>query len=203
MGLFKNRKNGGKADKWEEFARLTKSEFVPGSITKSPRVITKYKTWEIILDKYTVSSQYSHQVYTRITTYYKTTDNFTFKISRKKPYYRLAKFFGIKDIEVGMTDFDNEFLIQGNDRSKLISLFSDNGLREAVRSMGSIQIKSKRTRTFFNRKFPDDVYSIVYHDNGMITDQEILLKIHKLMSLFLEQLFNIGSATKEIPNYEN
>ncbi|MCP4726036.1 MAG: hypothetical protein GY863_13420 [bacterium] len=202
MGLFKRRFGNNKVNEWEEYARLTRAVFIPGTLTKSAKVITKHKTWEITLDKYTVSSQYSHQVFTRLTSYYRTTDNFTFKIFRYTPFHKLGKFFGMQDIEVGQPDIDNEFVIQGSDKSKLMVLFSDYDLREEVQLHSSINIRAKKGRGFFKRKIPEGIFSIVYQESGLIKDQEELSGLHKLMMLFLDQLYKIGSATKETPNIE-
>ncbi|MFC1563344.1 hypothetical protein ACFL6G_00345 [candidate division KSB1 bacterium] len=202
MGFLKKAFRSGDTSGWEDFARSTRAEIVKGSLTRSDRVVTKYKSWYITLDKYTVSSQYSHQVFTRLTAYYRTTDELSFKISRKSAFYKIGRFFGIKDIETGNPDFDNAFLIQGSDSTKLMSLFSDRELRQAVSDQTSTNIQAKKARTFINRKIPEGVFSLVYQELGIITDIDHLKLLHELIKKFLEQLYNIGSATKEMLHLE-
>ena len=72
--------------------------------------------WTITLDTYTESTRrQSHVTYTRMRAPYVNPEGFRFTIYRKGFFSDLGKLLGMQDIEVGDPEFDEAFIIKGND----------------------------------------------------------------------------------------
>ena len=67
----------------------------------------------------------SYVAYTRMRAPYVNPEGFRFTIYRKGVFSDLGKLLGMQDIEVGDPDFDEAFIIKGNDESKVRDLFAD------------------------------------------------------------------------------
>lgn len=57
-------------------------------------------------------------------------DSFYFKIYRKGLFSDLGKLLGMQDISVGYSEFDEDFIIKGNDEEKLTRLFSNEKIED-------------------------------------------------------------------------
>ena len=83
--------------------------------------------------------------YTRMRAPYINPEGFRFTIYRKSIFSDLGKFLGMQDIEVSDPDFDEAFIIKGNDDSKVQSLFSDSTIRQMIQAQPGIRLEVKDT----------------------------------------------------------
>ena len=98
-------------------ARKSGPSFVEGGFWKGSKVQSHVGPWTITLDTYTESSGESSTTYTRMRAPYVNPEGFRFTIYRKGPFSGLGKLLGMQDIEVGDPEFDEAFIIKGNDES--------------------------------------------------------------------------------------
>jgi hypothetical protein len=105
----------------------------------------------------------------------------------------------MQNIEVGEPEFDQAFIIKGNDESKVVSLFSDSKIRQMIQDQPMIRLEVKDSEGRFGPKFPEDVDELHFQVVGVIKDVERLKALSDLFAIVLDQLCRIGSAYKQDP----
>lgn len=195
MGLF----GPSQEEIWTQFAKEIEADFISGSMLKVKKVVGKFENWVITLDTYTVSTGKSSSTYTRIRAPYINKDNFSFKIYKKGLFSGLGKTLGMQDVEIGYTEFDEMFVIKGNDESKLIELFSSDKIRELIGGQKNFHMEVKDDEGMFGTKFPVDVDELYFQTSGVIKDIERLKDLYMLFALILNKLYLMGSADEKGP----
>ena len=138
--------------------------------------------WTITLDTYTVSTGKSSVTYTRMRAPYFNTEGFRFTIYRKGVFSGLGKMLGMQDIEVGDPEFDEAFIIQGNNEPRVQHLFADKKLRALVQAQPTIKLEVKDSEGWFGPKFPDNVDELHFLVVGVIKDVERLKSLFDLFA---------------------
>jgi hypothetical protein len=88
----------------------------------------------------------------------------------------------MQDIEVGDPEFDEAFIIKGNDEGRVQTLFADARLRELVRSQPTIHLLVTDSEGWFGPTFPEDVDELHFQVVGVITDVERLKSLFDAVS---------------------
>jgi len=189
---------------WKQLAEELKGTFVEGPYGRDGMEV-RSNGWTILFDNYTVYSTTGSTTmstdYTRIRASYPTLDKFKFAIYRKGILSSIAKFFGAQDVEVGYPEFDEAFIIKGNDESKLCSLFANPKIRQILESQESIHLEVMENESMWDEKLPEGVFQLYYVIEEITMDMEKLKALHLLFVEILNQLAKLGSAkqTNRIP----
>jgi len=195
MGLF----GPDKEEVWRQLCQEIGAEFVEGGFWKGNKVQVHVQPWTITLDTHTVSTRDTNVTYTRMRAPYVNQEGFRFTIYRKGFFSELGKLLGMQDIEVGDTEFDEAFIIKGNDVARVQNLFADARLRELVKVQPTIRLDVKDSEGWFGPKFPENVDELHFQVVGVIKDVGRLKSLFDLFAAVLEQLCRIGSAYKQEP----
>src|ERR1017187_4777760 len=174
MGFF----GPNKEEVWQQLCQEIGAEFVEGGLWKGSKVQALVGPGTVTLGTHTVSSENSHVTYTRMRAPYINPEGFRFTIYRKGVFSGLGKMLGMQDIEVGDPEFDEAFIIQGNNESRAQNLFGDIRLRALVQAQPAIRLEVKDSEGWFGPKFPENVDELHFLVVGVITDVE------RLKSLF-------------------
>jgi hypothetical protein len=193
MGWF----GPSKDEVWRQLSDEIGGEFVEGGFWKGGTVQAQIGPWTVTLDSYTDSSTDHSVHYTRMRAPYVNPEGFRFTIYRKGFFSDLGKFLGMQDIEVGDPEFDEEFIIKGNDEDRVRVLFSDPKIRQMIQDQPKIQLEVKDSEGWFGPKFPQEVDELQFQVLGVIKDVERLKSLFDLFAAVLDQLCRIGSAYKE------
>ena len=195
MGWF----GPSKDEVWRELSQEIGAEFVEGGFWKGNKVQVHVEPWTITLDTYTVHTQHSHVTYTRMRAPYVNPEGFRFTIYRKGFFSDLGKLLGMQDIEVGDPDFDEAFIIKGNDEFKVVDLFANRQIRQLIQDQPTIRLDVKDSEGWFGPRFPEDADELHFQVVGVIKDLERLKGLFDLFAAVLDQLCRIGSAYKQEP----
>jgi len=195
MGWF----GPSKDEVWRQLSQEIGAEFVESGLWKGNKVQAHVKPWTITLDTYTVSTGKSHVTYTRMHAPYINPEGFRFTIYRKSIFSDLGKFLGMQDIEVSDPDFDEAFIIKGNDESKVRDLFANSKIRQMIQDQPKFRLEVKDSEGWFGPKFPENVDELHFQVVGVIKDVERLKAFFDLFATVLDQLCRIGSAYKQEP----
>ena len=195
MGFF----GPSQKEVWSQLSKELEIEFVEGGFWRGNKVVAKVREWSITLDTYAVSTGKHTTVYTRMRAPFINKDGFRFKISRKGIFSGLGKLFGMEDIEVGFPQFDEDFIIQGNNPVKLQDLFANSKIRELVEVQPNILFQVKDDEGWFGAEFPEGVDELYFQVPGVIKDLERLKTLFDLFAEVLNQLCVIDSAYEEDP----
>lgn len=184
----------GKEAVWQRIAESTGGRYVEGGFFKSGKVEVTIGPWLLTLDTHAVHTGHATMVFTRMRAPYVNADGFRFRVYRRTLFTGLGKLFGMQDIEIGNTDFDREFVIQGNDESKLRALFGDDEVRRLIDGQPQIHFEVKDDEGAFKGRFPEGVDEVVFQVVGIIADEERLRRLFDLFATTLDRLRGMGSA---------
>ncbi len=189
-----------KKEVWRQLSHEIDGRFVEGRFLKTDKVHAEHGEWTVTLDSYAVSTGKTTIVFTRMRAPYVNPDGFRFTIYRKGIFSGIGKFMGMQDVEIGDPAFDEDFIIKGNDESKLRALFANPKIRELMARQKDIQLSVKDDEGWFGPTFPDGVDELHFQVVGIIKDIERLKLLFELFSETLDHLCRIGAAYETQPD---
>lgn len=179
---------------WQELSREINALYVKGSFWGTDQVVARHESWEIVLDNY-----YARDVqYTQMRALYSNRDHFRFKIWRRGFFSDMGVLFGMQDIQVGHAQFDNDYIIQANDESKVRALLDNERIRLLIEAQPEILLSSGHVSDWYVT-LPYGVDELHFCYAGVITDKQRLRDLFDLFSEVLDQLCRMGSAQNEPP----
>jgi len=191
-----------KKEIWKQFSELVQGDFEEKEgWNSSEKVYAYHKDWEICLDTFVVSTGNTAVTFTRFRTAYVYRDNFTFRLVRRSLFRDIGKKFGLQDIVVGYPEFDHDFIIQGTDKKKLEMLFENPKIRHLLSGQKQIELKSKQDEGIFKKQYPEGINELYFSALGIIKDIDRLYDIYDLFTELLDQLYRIGTADEDDPEF--
>ena len=186
---------------WEQFCKVTGGVYQPRSFWKDVRADATHGQWTVTLDTHTVSTGKTTITYTRMRAPYINPDGFKFDIYRRGIFSDLAKLLGTQDVTVGYPEFDEAFVIKGNDEQKLRRLFANQRIRELINAQPRIRfsVMDDDGKFWMSRGFPRDVDELYFQVAGIIKDVDRLKLLYDLFSETLDELCRMGSAYENAP----
>jgi hypothetical protein len=189
--------------KEEVWARLAEQigggQVINGGFWRGSRFEVDVGEWTLTLDVYVVSNGKSSTTFTRMRAPYVNRDGFRFRIFRKHIFTWLARLLGQQDILIGDPTFDENFVVQGNDESKVGRLLANRRIRELLDAQPGICLEVKDDEGWFGRRFPEGVDELHFVTVGIIKDVERLRLLYELFAETLEELCRMGSAYEDDP----
>ncbi len=202
MGILREIFGPSKKEIWKTLSDQIGSEFIEGGFFSGDKVVAHVKDWTVTLDTYTVSTGKSSTTYTRMRAPYVNKDGFRFKIYRKGIFSEIRKFLGGQDVEVGFPEFDEDFIIKGNDEHKLRTLFANSKIRQLIEFQPDICLEIKDDEGWFAKSFPEGVDELYFSVVGVIKDIDRLKALFDLYAEVLDQMCLMGSAYESNPHVE-
>ncbi len=202
MGSLRQLFGPSQAEVWRRLAEETGSSFVDGGFWRGSKVVIRVKEWTLTLDTFTVSTGKHSTTYTRLRAPYVNQDGFRFRIYRKSVFSGLGKLFGMQDIDVGSPEFDEPFVIQGNNPARVKQLFSNEPLRALIAAQPNFSVQVKDDEGWFGAEFPDGVDELYFVVLGVIKDVDRLKSLFKIFALLLHLLCHLGSAYESDPEVQ-
>ena len=185
-----------KWDVWEKLAAQIGARHEYGGFWSGRDVvIADVGQWQVVLD---VVHRDKH-AFTRLRAPYVNADGFRFLIFRKHLFSGLADALGFQDVLIGHREFDEAFIIRGNDESRLRRLFDNPRLRDLLMAQPKVRFQVLDDEGFFGKRFPQRVDELRFMVPGIIRDIERLKALYELFSETLHQLCVIGSAYDDEP----
>ncbi len=173
---------------WRQFADEIGAESEKGFFAGIYRVSAYVNPWTIVFE----DSRNMYGPDTTVTAYYRAKDKFWFKVYRRDWFNRLAKRLGAKHIEVGLADFDRDFVVLANDELKVRSLLANPELLHYIQAVWS----HGWTKHAEDYRIKDTAEgSCLYMTIPLTPDSAGQLK--SILELFVEtlnQLVDIGAA---------
>lgn len=166
-------------------------------------LVYKHGEWQLLLDTYTVTTNTgnssSSTTYTRMRAPFINKDDLQFKIYRSGLFSPLGKLFGMQDIEIGDPLFDDQFIIKGNNPSKIGMLLYDPKLRNLIQNQPRIHLEIKDDEGWFGKSFPEGVDELYFRCVGVMKETYLLKALFDMFTTTLERLVQIDSAYEDDP----
>ena len=191
-----------KAEIWQQLSTEIGAQYVDGGFLRGDRVQAKVGEWPVTLDIYTVHAGNSHVKYTRLRAPFVNADGFRFLVYRAGFFSELGKSLGMQDVEVGVPEFDRDFIIKGNNETLLRWLFADERIRALLHEQPEVRFEVVDDEGWFGAHFPDGADELRFQARGIIKDLNLLKHLFDLFSATLERLCSMGSAYRDKPAIE-
>jgi hypothetical protein len=189
-----------RSDVWARLAEEIGGTFTKGSWWNArDRVDVTVGAWQVTLNLYIVSTGKSTITYTQFRAPYVNADQFRFRVHRKSIFTPIGKLFGMQDVEIGDAEFDDAFVIKGNNEFKLKQLFSNQRLRDLLRVEKSVYFEVCDDEGWFRQRFPEGVDELRFRALGVLKDIDHLKRLFDLFAETLHTLCHIGSAYEDDP----
>jgi hypothetical protein len=202
MSLLRSVFGPSQVEIWRQLSEQIGAKFVGGDFFHSGKVVAHVKDWTLTLDTYTISRGKSSATFTRMRAPFVNADGFRFTIYRKGFFSELGKKLGMQDLEVGVPDFDRDFIIKGSDEARLRALFMDAKMRDLIAAQPSIRLEVVDDEGWFGAQFPDGVDELRFHVPGVLKDLDQLKLLFELFAAVLNRLCAMGSAYARDPGVE-
>lgn len=197
MGLLRDFFGSSKDEIWEQIAKEIKGEYIDAGFWGKDVLVFRHRQWELLLDTYSRNSGKHSTTYTRLRVPFVNKDGLHFDISREGFFTAIGKFFGMQDIQVNNTYFDDNFLIKGNEEEKIRQLLDDDNLKTLFHKQPNVHIQIKDDEGWFGQTYPDGVDVLYFESTGVIKNKEELLNLFLLFASILDRLVFIDSAYKD------
>jgi hypothetical protein len=198
MGFLKALFGSSREEIWQRLCQEIDAQYVQGGFWKGDKVQAHHGQWTITVDMFHCNKQ----TYTRIRAPYVNQDNFRFTVYRSGFFSDLGKMLGMQDVEVGSPEFDEAFVIKGNNEQKLRELFSNERIRQLLEMQPSVHLTVKDDEGWFSKTFPEGVDELHFMVVGVIKEVDRLKSLYYLFAEVLNQLCHIGSAYENDPQLE-
>ncbi len=195
MGWF----GPSKDEMWRTLADQIGADFVAGGFWSGSKVQAHVGPWTITLDTFVVSTGKSSHTYTRMRSPFVNPGGFRFSVRPAHVLTPVAKLLGFHDIEIGDPEFDEAFILQGNDPERVIAFFANPRLRSLIRAQPHLALQVKDDEGWFHTRFPDGVDELYFQAGGVVKEVGRLKGLFDLFAEALHQLTAIDSATKDDP----
>lgn len=187
MKLFKNVLGPSQEEIWKQFAEEIDASYDNGSLVEAKKIISKYAPWTITIDTYTQSiGGKINLTFTRFTSQFINDEGFNFEIYRRNRFNNLGITIGMQDIDIGYSDFDENFIIKGNDEQKIKELFSSDKIRELISDQTNIKLKINDKGWFSDT--PEGLDVLQLETNAVVKDIYEFRELYMLFILVLNKL---------------
>jgi hypothetical protein len=176
-----------------ELAAETEALFIPGSFTKSPAVAKQYGKFRILLDTYTVNTGKSSVTYTRMRVPFKRENDIQFKLTRKNIFSGIGSFFGMPVIGTYDYDFDDKYVLKGNDETVVKEIFQNEELRKSIVFQKNIVLKLYPYKEKKSR-WSGEIY---FQVTGVLKDIEKLKNLFNMFRILIDELIKQNVALDE------
>jgi hypothetical protein len=179
---------------WEKLADEVGGNFYDGGFwLGDSKVRAQVADWIVTLDTY---RDHRNAVYTRIRAPFVNKDGFIFTV------YRVGSFedehaADDSDIQLGLADFDDAFVIKSNNLEQAKKLFSDEKIRTLLTDQPAVFFNASKHSGWYSAEFPEGVGELLFQARGEIKNLPRLKRLYELFGETLDRLCQIGSATHD------
>lgn len=202
MSLWKQLFGESQKEAWGRLAAELGTTFEPAGLMKGSVVRARLGGYDLVLDTYTVSTGNSSQTYTRLRARFVNPRRFQFRVHRASIFTGLAKALGKQDIDLGVGDFDRDFVIQGNDEARVRALLADPALRAMFAAQPRVMVQVVDNEGLFGASYGESVDILEFVEGGVIKDVQRLRGLFSLFAVLLRALNADKISFLEVPPAE-
>jgi hypothetical protein len=179
---------------WEKLADEVGGNFYDGGFwLGESKVRAKVGDWLVTLDTY---KDHRNVTYTRLRAPFINKDGFIFTV------YRVGSFedqhaADDSDLQLGVTEFDDAFVIKSNNLDQAKKLFSAEKIRSLLSDQPEVFFNASKHSGWYSADFPEGVGELLFQARGEIKNLARLKHLYELFGQTLDRLCQIGSASHD------
>lgn len=187
---------------WMDLAEESQGQFDEGPNGVRVRLPLEQTPWTVTIKMNEHGLPPKPREQTLIAVPFKAERHFSFAIHNKTWLEEIAKPFGLQDIEIGDTQFDAEYIVQGNDPVLVKELLADE-LKDLIAEQGAVRlaIHNDTPRLAQHGTVPGGVSVLTLTENTAINSFERLSALKELARATLYELVRIKAASKVDPGF--
>lgn len=182
---------------WRRLADEIGGDFEEGGLVKMYQVHFRHRDWDIALDTVSERRGQAQRSYTRITAGFMKKTDFNFGISRQTSVSQAFGYLGAQDILIGIPEFDDQFVVKGEDERLVRLILRDEKLRAFIQTMGEATFFVSGRGGVWRQTYHDDIHEVIYAHKGIVTDVEYLKRMFMMVAYTLDLLVEHGIASEE------
>lgn len=194
MGFLGSMFGPSKDEIWSQVAAEIGGEYQDGGFWGKDELRCRSGEWEMVLDTYTVSTGKSSTTYTRMRAPFANKDGLYFKVYREGFFSGIGKLFGMQDIQIGDSFFDDAFVIKSNSAAKIQQLLNLPDVKRLIEAQPRISLEIKDDDGLFGASFPAGTDMLYFSCVGVIKEPVTLRRLFDLFATVLDGLVEIDSA---------
>jgi len=179
------------------------SEELGGTMTSSWRgekVQVQHEQWVLTLDTYVVMANNAPLFFTRMRAPFVNPSAFRFSIRRRNVFSDIAAWLGAQDVEIGIAEFDQAFVVKSSNEPRVRELLRDGTLLRQLEQQPTLSLIVKDDEGWFGTTFPERVDELYFSVHGVINDLDRLKDLFELFAVTLDRLAVTGSAEPVAPD---
>lgn len=194
MSLLKKWFHDSRPEIWKQLSAKLGGEYKKGGWGSGDRLEVRHGEWILTLDTFVVPVGKVMVPMTRLRAPFANADGFRVGLSRETFLTPLGRLLGMQDIQIGVREFDDAYVIKGSDERKVREFLSNAKLRALLLAEKDAGFTVEDDEGWFGAKFPEgvDELRVVWH--GHEKDPKRIEHFFELFSEALDQLCRIGSA---------
>ena len=208
MNLLNSLLSSDRKRVWSDFAKSRNGVFVSRPLEPA-FTLCKYKGWDVLLSTFqdyapdgaTGFTSLNTTDYTSIQIPYKCPDRFIFKVFFRNAFATLRKKFGMQDLHTGQPDFDDLNIVQSNMPDRMDLFLNKPLIRDFFFGVTNHLLKVKKPKLITRERIPRDTGFLWFQAEGMIADPRTMEAWFDFITMALDQLVEIGSASPNPSNY--
>ena len=198
MGYFKSLFGPCREEVWTALRAQIGGEVIPGTFWRGERLQVAVGEWTVTLDEYTVMVMAGRVPvaipHTRMRAPFPNPSGFRFSIHRASVFSYLGTLLGMQDIQVGFPEFDEAFVIKGNNEAAVQSFCTSERLRALVTAQPKFQLSIHDDDGWFGTKYPPGVDVLVFDIAERIREVDRLKGLYDVFGETLHRLSEMGLA---------
>lgn len=186
-------------DIWEQLSKEIHAHMVEGDGWNGDRIEVCHNNWTLYLETDTVPTGDTNMTYTRMLAPFVSKDHLVFRIYKSSIFSNIGKLLGMEDIKTGHDGFDDDYIIKGNHKDKIIQLFDHELIRDLILRQPNLSLEIKSTE---GTSDTDDQYELYFSYAGAITDTGQIKDLFDLFMEVLDGLVRVDSAYSRAPDVD-
>lgn len=198
MAALKQHFNGNHKEIWLKLCEELDGKFTEDVLKK--KVELNHGEWVFTLDVYKETAMNGITMsFTRMRAPYINKGNFQFQIYPETIFSNWAKILGMQDVVVGYENFDEKYVIKGDDENKLKALFANPRIRKMIEKEPEVHLEVRPDEGWFGQHFPKGVDELYFETTGIVNDLDRLKNLYHLFAEILNHLCQIDAAYEDDP----
>jgi hypothetical protein len=186
--------NPNKRKVWKELERKYNGKYLNGNIFSSEKVQIDKDGLLILLDTRWEDGEYNKKN-TRIIAPYENKTGFHCEIFKEGFFESMGKKLGMQDIEVGIEEFDKNFVLKSNQPNTLRNILAESKLIEEIGKHPNMKFMVETKNRFLGEFHPAGIDQLSFEEEGEITDIQKIESIFEIFSMFYNRMIQLGVAS--------
>lgn len=174
-------------DVLKSFSEKFNGKYIERKYDEFQKAEFEFEGFKIIFDYHLnyISGTSHQQKFTRVIAPFFATDDYKFEIYRNRLFVFFEKIFGSKRFKIGVSDFDNYFIVKTNNEFKTRSLLRDKELRKLIKIHSKINFHISDQKGIWGQKLKKNEFELSFYSEEIIED---LNQLKSLLELFQETI---------------